>query len=58
MINKDMNMSYEKYLKGKTTSLLVKNKTKEELNNLRYEVKLKSMDDLLNFLLNHYEKYK
>lgn len=47
--------NYEKYLKGKRTHLLVKNETKEELNNLRYEVKLKSMDDLLNFLLEFYK---
>lgn len=46
-----MSQYYEKYLKGKTTSLLVKTDTKEELTKLRYELQLKSMDDLLRYLI-------
>lgn len=53
-----MNEYYEKYLKGKTTSLLVKVATKDKLNKLRYELEIKSTDELINLLLLHYENNK
>jgi hypothetical protein len=51
-----MNDYYEKYLKGKTTSLLVKNETKEELNEMKYDLKIKSVDGLIDFLIQYYKK--
>lgn len=49
-INNEINY-YNKYLKGKKTTLLVSNKTKDELNKFRYDLRLKSMEDLIIFLI-------
>jgi len=51
-----MNEYYEKYLKGKTTSLLVKNGLKEELNEMKYDLKMKSVGGLIEFLIDYYKK--
>lgn len=53
-----MNECYEKYMKGKKTTLLVKLETKERLNELQFDIRLKSIDDVLNHLIESYKNKK
>jgi hypothetical protein len=51
---KKANDNYEKYIKGKRTTLLLTNETKEVLNDLKHDLRMKSLEDLLNYLVYHH----
>lgn len=53
-----MNGHYLKYTKNNWTTLLTKIDTKEKLNNIRYELKLKSYNDVFEKLIEIYERDK
>lgn len=42
---------HEKYNKGKRTTILVSVETSKILNDLKYDLRVKSIDDVINYLI-------